>query len=116
VDTSDPRPAYVQVADDIRASIEAGRRHPGDRLPAGRELADQYGVAVMTVQKAIDVLRRESLVVSHQGRGVFITAAPSAPADELAQLRAAVEDLTHRVTTLEAKLVGDKKRTRSARQ
>lgn len=66
------RPAYVQVAADLREQIEAGKLQPGQRLPAGRELAEQYGVALMTVQNAIRVLRDQGLVTSQQGRGVFV--------------------------------------------
>jgi DNA-binding GntR family transcriptional regulator len=36
------------------------------------ELAQQFGVAKMTVQKAIGELRDEGLVVSWQGRGTFV--------------------------------------------
>ena len=117
VDSNDPRPAYAQVADDLRASIEVGRLKPRDRLPAGRELAAEYGVAVMTIQKALDVLRREGLVVSQQGRGVFVTATtPQQEANDLATLRADLDDLTRRVTDLEAGLAGKKKRARPARR
>jgi DNA-binding GntR family transcriptional regulator len=36
------------------------------------ELATKYGVARMTVQRAINELRDEGLVVSWQGRGTFV--------------------------------------------
>jgi len=105
VDNSDPRPAYMQVADGLRTSIRVGRLSAGDRLPSGRVLSDEYGVAVMTIQKALDVLRHEGLVVSQQGRGVFVSAASAEPpADDLAQLKASVEDLTRRVAELETRL------------
>ena len=71
--TNDPRPAYLQVADDLRASISGGTFKPGERLPSGRDLARRYGVAPMTVSHALDVLRGEGLVEAYQGRGVFVT-------------------------------------------
>ena len=71
--TNDPRPAYLQVADDLRASIANRTFKPGERLPSGRDLARRYGVAPMTVSHAIDVLRGEGLVEAYQGRGVFVT-------------------------------------------
>lgn len=109
VDSDDPRPAYAQVADDLRASIEVGRLKPGDRLPPGRDLAAEYGVAVMTIQKALDVLRREGMVVSQQGRGVFVAAArPQHEADDLATLRADIDALARRVQDLEARLSANK--------
>ena len=71
--TNDPRPAYLQVADDLRANISGGTFKPGERLPSGRELARRYGVAPMTISHALDVLRQEQLVEAYQGRGVFVT-------------------------------------------
>ena len=71
--TNDPRPAYLQVADDLRAGIANRTFKPGERLPSGRDLARRYGVAPMTISHAIDVLRSEGLVEAYQGRGVFVT-------------------------------------------
>ena len=71
--TNDPRPAYLQVADDLRAGIANRTFKPGERLPSGRDLARRYGVAPMTISHALDVLRREQLVEAYQGRGVFVT-------------------------------------------
>jgi DNA-binding GntR family transcriptional regulator len=72
-ETNDPRPAYLQVADEVRDSIASGGLKPGERLPSGRDLARRYGVAPMTVSHALDVLRGEGLVEAYQGRGVFVT-------------------------------------------
>jgi GntR family transcriptional regulator len=72
---NDPRPPYVQIADELRRSIKAGELKPGDRLTSGRELAAEWGVAAMTVHQAIRVLREEELVVSAQGRGVYVRSA-----------------------------------------
>src|SRR6266540_5876774 len=72
VETNDPRPAYVQIADDLRSAVQSGELAPGDRLPAGRELATRYDVAVMTVRRALDELRSEGLVTGGDRRGVFV--------------------------------------------
>jgi DNA-binding GntR family transcriptional regulator len=69
---NDPRPPYIQIADELRRSIKAGELKPGDRLTSSRELATEWGVAAMTVHQAIRVLRDEELVVSAQGRGVYV--------------------------------------------
>jgi GntR family transcriptional regulator len=68
----DARVPYLQVANAIRDEIRAGRLKAGDRLPTVVELSKQYGVAKMTVQKAIGELRDEGLIVSWQGRGTFV--------------------------------------------
>ncbi|WIV60009.1 GntR family transcriptional regulator [Amycolatopsis nalaikhensis] len=72
LDPDDPRPPFQQVAAVLKAAILTGAYQPGDRLPSYTELASQYGVAVMTAQKAVGVLRDEGLVVSRQGKGSFV--------------------------------------------
>lgn len=71
LDADDPRPPYLQVATKLRAAILTGRVGPGQRLPSQNELATRYGVARMTVQQALRVLKEENLVVARQGSGVF---------------------------------------------
>jgi DNA-binding GntR family transcriptional regulator len=68
----DPRPPYVQVSDDLRGQIDGGRLKPGQRLPSGRELAKAYGVALQTIQRAVDTLKAEGILVSYPPRGVFV--------------------------------------------
>ncbi len=46
---NDPRPAYQQLADELRQAIAAGRYEVGDRLPSTRELSESHGIAPMTV-------------------------------------------------------------------
>jgi DNA-binding transcriptional regulator YhcF (GntR family) len=72
LDPDDPRPPYQQVANALRASILTRKLAPGEKLPSGTELAQRYGVARMTVQQAIRLLRDEGLIVSRQGSGVFV--------------------------------------------
>jgi len=79
LDPDDPRPPYVQVANALRDSISSGTLHPGEKLPSGSELADRYGVARMTIQNALRVLRDEGLVVSRQGSGTFVRSRAERP-------------------------------------
>jgi DNA-binding transcriptional regulator YhcF (GntR family) len=72
LDPDDPRPPYQQVAGALRAAILTRTFQPGEKLPSGPELAKRYGVARMTVQQAVRILRDEGLVVSRQGSGVFV--------------------------------------------
>jgi DNA-binding transcriptional regulator YhcF (GntR family) len=72
LDPNDSRPPYVQVANAVRASILTKQYEPGDQLPSGSQLAETYGVARMTVQQALRLLRQEGLIVSRQGSGVFV--------------------------------------------
>ena len=72
LDPDDPRPPYQQVANAVRAAILTRKFAPGEKLPSGNELAKRYGVARMTVQQAIRLLRDEGLIVSRQGSGVYV--------------------------------------------
>jgi DNA-binding GntR family transcriptional regulator len=68
------RPVYVwqQVADWIARRIEAGELQPGARLEGERELAEQVGVAVGTVRRAVEELRERGLVVTLPAKGTYI--------------------------------------------
>lgn len=72
LDPDDPRPPYLQVANALRAAILTKKLQPGERLPSQVELAERYGVARMTVQQSLRILREENLIVSRQGSGVFV--------------------------------------------
>jgi DNA-binding GntR family transcriptional regulator len=72
VNPNDPKAPYLQIADELRQAIVSGKLQPGDRLDSGRRLAQQHGVSPMTVQQAIRELRNEGLIVTWQGRGVFV--------------------------------------------
>jgi GntR family transcriptional regulator len=65
-------PVTVQVAVDIEADIDAGRLAPDTRLPSEAELATQYGVARVTVRRAIAQLRDRGKVVTVHGRGTYV--------------------------------------------
>ncbi|MGV4989180.1 GntR family transcriptional regulator [Streptomyces sp. NRAIS4] len=69
---------YEQIADDLRTRIAAGEFGPGDLLPSGRDLAEQWGVSRATVVKAYDVLRADGLVAARQGTGFTVVETPIA--------------------------------------
>jgi GntR family transcriptional regulator len=62
----------VQVAADIEADIDAGRLAPDTRLPSETELSEQYGVARVTIRRAIEQLRDRGKLVTVHGRGTFV--------------------------------------------
>lgn len=72
LDRDDPRPPYQQVAAALRAAILGRTFQPGEQLPSQNELATMFGVARMTVQQALRIIRDEGLTVSRQGSGVFV--------------------------------------------
>lgn len=70
-------PIYVQIADQLRDRIERGELRPGDEVPSERQVAAEWKVSRPTATKALDILRREGLVVGRQGAGTFVTEPPS---------------------------------------
>ncbi len=75
-------------------------------------MAKQYGVALMTLQRALSTLSAEGLLVSYQGRGVWVrspeheapedSADVATLADRLRTMEAHIEELTNRVRELES--------------
>jgi DNA-binding GntR family transcriptional regulator len=72
VKADDPRPAFVQVADELREDIQAGTLRAGQQLPSWRALGKRFGVTPSTVEKGINILRAEGLVEASHGRGTFV--------------------------------------------
>lgn len=70
IDPELPDPVYVQLANILRKQIQDGTIT--SRLPSVRTLAQTYGLAHMTVTKALTALKEEGLIVSVKGRGYFI--------------------------------------------
>ncbi|MBV8144951.1 MAG: winged helix-turn-helix transcriptional regulator, partial [Gammaproteobacteria bacterium] len=58
---------YELVTNQIQRAVHLGLLVPGDRLPAERALAQQLGVARMTVREAIRVLAHEGLITVRRG-------------------------------------------------
>jgi GntR family transcriptional regulator/MocR family aminotransferase len=65
-------PVYRQIAEQIRAAVDAGRLEGGGRLPTIRALAADLGVHRDTVSLAYEALAAEGVVESHVGRGTFV--------------------------------------------
>jgi len=64
------------VAADIEADIDAGKLAPDTRLPSEAELSQQYGVARITVRRALEQLRDRGKVVTVHGRGTYVAPRP----------------------------------------
>jgi putative hydrolases of HD superfamily len=79
IDAADKRPPFKKIANSIRAAILTGEFEPGQQLPPGRELAEFFGVAPMTIHQAVRTLRDEGFVTSRAGSGVFVSQQPAAP-------------------------------------
>lgn len=118
LDPADPRPAYQQIADDLRRYIASDAVQVGDKLPSLAELQTKYGRAVMTLQKALDVLRTAGLVMSRQGEGTIVVKKPEAHTEKpdvgsphelraiLEKISGTLDNLSERVSAVEAEVFG----------
>jgi DNA-binding GntR family transcriptional regulator len=66
------KPAYQQIADDIRQRILDGVYQAGDKLPSESELMDEYGVSRIVIRQAAEALQNEGLVLKRRGAGTFV--------------------------------------------
>lgn len=66
------RRLHRQVADQIRALIEAGDLARGTKLPAERDLAERFAVSRPTIREALIVLEVEGYIQIRMGSGVYI--------------------------------------------
>src|SRR3954452_2087270 len=75
-----PGPAYVALADALRAAILSGSVPLSTRLPSERELADAPGVSRTTTTASYGLLRDEGYLASRRGSGT-VTTLPSGPGE-----------------------------------
>src|SRR5262245_35286348 len=97
-------PRYQQIADALRAQIRQGDLPSGAPLPNQRQLAKSFGVTLMTLRQALEVLEREHLITRRHGLGTFV-AAPSIDYDIL-QLRRFAGDLSAKGEHVATRLLG----------
>ena len=85
-------PRYHQIAQTLRERIATSGQGPGERLDNQRSLAREFGVTLMTLRHALDLLERDGLIARRHGLGTFV-ARPAIDYDIL-QLRALAGDLS----------------------
>ena len=70
-------PKYLDIARNVESRL-AGRE--GAKVPSAREVAEAYGVSVVTASRAIQVLRDKGLIRTIERSGSFMTPGASATA------------------------------------
>jgi GntR family transcriptional regulator len=73
--SSEERPVYLRVRDEIAAMILEGKVRDGDPLPSVRSLAAAFGANPLTVAKAYQTFQDEGLVTVRRGVGMFVAPA-----------------------------------------
>ncbi len=74
INLEEPTALYHQIANDLRLKIESGKLKVGGQLGSQRELAQEYGVSLITVKKALFTLISERILFSRVGKGTYVAA------------------------------------------
>ena len=81
--TPNTGPIYRQIEESLRARIVQGDWAVGAMLPGRRELAREYGVSLVTMERAVSLLHAAGIVRTDNRRGTFVTSIePAFPAAE----------------------------------
>ena len=67
------RPIYIQLVEQLKEYIVAGKFKAGEKLPSVRELAMQIKVNPNTVQKALTEIENQKLIYTERTNGKFVT-------------------------------------------
>ena len=73
IDFSSDEAIYQQLCNQIILGIATSRLVDGEVLPSVRQMADEIGINMHTVNKAYTVLRQEGFVKVDRRRGAFIS-------------------------------------------
>jgi GntR family transcriptional regulator len=95
INTSDPRPIYIQIMDEIRRAIVLRTVRPEDPIPSVRQLATELRVNPNTVAQAYRELERSGIVYVRRGQGTFV----SPQAQPESERRSLVESVAARAIT-----------------
>lgn len=64
---------YLQLSQKFKGKILCGIYKPGMKIPSVRDLAKENGVHPNTIQRALDVLKRERLIERNCTNGNFVS-------------------------------------------
>ena len=95
ISSNDGVPIYLQIVNQVKYLIAAGRLAPGEELPAIRVLAEQLLINPNTVARAYRELEMAGVVVKRRTAGTYVSEVGS-PLTH----RERVRILTQRVDTL----------------
>jgi GntR family transcriptional regulator len=91
MDADGRQPKYLRIHSNLRERITSGQWPPGSPLPSQHELAGQFGVSIMTLRQALQLLTDDGLIHTRQGSGTYVTAHY---AYDLGHLRSFASDLS----------------------
>lgn len=72
VSRDNPIALYLQIANILKQEILRKVIKPGEKIGSQRELEERFNVSKITIRKAIELLEKEGLVITSQGKGTFV--------------------------------------------
>jgi GntR family transcriptional regulator len=82
INQSDGVPIYLQIVNQIKALIAAGRLHSDDELPAVRVLAQQLVLNPNTIVRAYRELEMAGLIYKRRGAGTYVSSGTTPYTDD----------------------------------
>lgn len=73
ISTQDGVPVYLQIVNQVKYLVAAGRLAPGEEMPSVRALAEQLVINPNTVARAYLELERAGLAVKRHGAGTYVS-------------------------------------------
>ena len=106
ISTHDKVPIYLQVVNQIRYLVAAGRLVAGDELPPIRVLAEQLVVNPNTIARAYRELEQAGIVEKRRTAGTYVTeqGSPLARRERLKILTERIDQLLAEALQMDVKL------------
>jgi GntR family transcriptional regulator len=98
----DRQPKYLRIYTELRSRIASGEWPADSALPAQRDLADEFGVSVMTLRQAVQLLADEGLIGTRHGMGTYVM---PRFAHDLGHLRSFAADLARQGAAVTTRLL-----------
>jgi GntR family transcriptional regulator len=73
-DADGRQPKYLRIHRDLSDRITSGHWPAGSPLPSQQQLAAEFGVSVMTLRQALQLLADDGLIQTRHGAGTYVAA------------------------------------------
>ena len=95
ISTQDGVPIYLQIVNQVKYMVAAGRLRPGEQLPPVRKLAEELLINPNTVARAYRELEAAKVLSTRQGSGAYVAdnASPLARREQTKILRDRIDQL-----------------------
>lgn len=95
--------AYLRIHQELRRRIQHGDYAAEACLPSQRRLSEEFGVTLMTLRQAVDLLKREGLLVTKHGLGTFV--APRRFSYSIGPLRSLAQEMAAQGLSVRTKVL-----------